>query len=100
VISPWSRPGIAQRRTYDHTSVLRMIEWRWNLPPLTFRDENANNLAETLDFISPPNLSPPTFSVPGGLFGLPCIPPDAEDVSDQLVLLSLREMGLAFGFPA
>jgi hypothetical protein len=30
--------------------VLKMIEWRWGLEPLTQRDANAKNLAEVLDF--------------------------------------------------
>jgi phospholipase C len=28
---------------FDHTSVLRLIEWRWNLAPLTVRDATANS---------------------------------------------------------
>ena len=35
---------------FEHTSILRMIEWRWNLPALSVRDRNARNLAEALDF--------------------------------------------------
>jgi phospholipase C len=35
---------------YEHTSILKMIEWRWGLEPLTTRDRNARNLAEVLDF--------------------------------------------------
>jgi phospholipase C len=27
-----------------------MIEWRFDLPPLSVRDDAANNLAEALDF--------------------------------------------------
>ena len=27
-----------------------MIEWRWNLQPMTARDANARNLAEVMDF--------------------------------------------------
>jgi phospholipase C len=99
VISPWSRPGRVVSRTFDHTSVLRMIEWRFGLPPLTFRDANANNLAEALDFASPPNLTPPAFSVPPGPFGLPCIPPDPADLNDALAFLTLRNRGLDLGFP-
>jgi hypothetical protein len=38
---------------FDHASILRMIEWRWGLDPLTVRDQTANNLAEALDFIRP-----------------------------------------------
>jgi phospholipase C len=49
IVSPFSAPAIAQG-VYDHTSVLKMIEWRWSLPPLSVRDAAANNLAEALDF--------------------------------------------------
>ena len=35
---------------YEHCSVLRMIEWRWGLEPMTLRDQTAKNLAEALDF--------------------------------------------------
>jgi phospholipase C len=40
---------------FDHTSVLKLIEWRWNLRPLTARDASAEigNLASALDFASP-----------------------------------------------
>jgi phospholipase C len=42
VASPFSlddptQPRVNARR-YDHTSVLKMIEWRWGLAPLTARD--------------------------------------------------------------
>ncbi|HEV7519106.1 MAG TPA: alkaline phosphatase family protein [Thermoanaerobaculia bacterium] len=50
IVSPFSAPGAIAQDTYDHTSVLKMIEWRFNLPPLSVRDAAANNLAEALDF--------------------------------------------------
>jgi hypothetical protein len=34
---------------YDHTSVLAFIERKWNLPALTYRDANANDLTDFLD---------------------------------------------------
>jgi phospholipase C len=52
-------------RFFDHTSVLKLIEWRWGLAPLTQRDASSSphdpaNLAHALDFASPdpkiPNL--------------------------------------------
>jgi phospholipase C len=71
VISPWSPRGTVAHRLYDHTSILKMIEWRWNLRPLTVRDSSANNLAEALDF-SNTNLTAPEFAVPDDFFGSPC----------------------------
>jgi hypothetical protein len=50
VISPRARRGHVAHDVYDHTSILKAIEWRWNLPPLTPRDEAARNIAEVLDF--------------------------------------------------
>jgi phospholipase C len=43
---------------YDHTSILKLIEWQWNLPALTLRDAHTNNLAHALNF-GKPNLSVP-----------------------------------------
>jgi phospholipase C len=56
---------------FDHTSVLRLIEWRWQLAPLTIRDQDAANLAEALDFRTPRRPAP-QFRVPLGPFGTPC----------------------------
>ena len=63
VISPFARRGYVASDTYDHTSVLRMIEWRWGLPALSVRDATANNLAEVLDFTAP-QLAAPSFTAP------------------------------------
>ncbi|HWE66585.1 MAG TPA: hypothetical protein VG298_08065, partial [Acidimicrobiales bacterium] len=43
---------------YDHTSVLKMIEWRWGLDPMTQRDasnspSDPGNLATLLNFTHP-----------------------------------------------
>ena len=45
---------------FDHTSVLKLIQWRWNLQPLTARDASADigNLASVLDFASPRTTAP------------------------------------------
>jgi phospholipase C len=53
VVSPFARREHVSHLTLDHTSILRMIEWRWGLPPLTVRDRAANNLAEVLQFPAP-----------------------------------------------
>jgi phospholipase C len=38
---------------FDHTSILKLIEWRWGLKPLTARDAAMNNLAHALNFGNP-----------------------------------------------
>ncbi|WP_199835928.1 alkaline phosphatase family protein [Streptomyces sp. TP-A0356] len=73
VISPRAKRGHVAHGVYDHTSVLKAIEWRWHLPALTPRDAAANNIAEVLDFTNPPNLRAPQWSVPD-VVGLPCPP--------------------------
>jgi phospholipase C len=78
VISPWSPRARVAHGLYDHTSVLRMIEARWNLRPLTVRDASARSLAEVLDFGSPANYNVPRFLVPQGPFGGPCPVPAAS----------------------
>ena len=72
IIFPWSPRGEVASDVYDHTSVLKMIEWRWHLRPLTVRDSTANNIAEALDFDSP-DLSAPRFTMPPGPFTQLCI---------------------------
>ncbi len=71
-ISPYARRGYISNTQYDHTSILKMIEWRWGLTPLTGRDAEANNIARSLDFSSAPNPQAPSFSVPAGPFGEAC----------------------------
>ena len=50
VVSPFAPEKIETDGPYEHCSVLKMIEWRWGLEPMTVRDEKAKNLAEALDF--------------------------------------------------
>lgn len=52
IASPFARRGFIGEQIYDHASILKLIEWRFGLAPLTPRDAAANNLAEVLDFES------------------------------------------------
>ena len=65
LISPFAARGQVSHTTFDHTSILRLVEWRWTLEPLSVRDEEANNLATALDFsrrvLSAPKLAAPRF---------------------------------------
>jgi phospholipase C len=38
---------------FDHTSILKTVERRWNLPPLTRRDAAAPDLGDVLTLASP-----------------------------------------------
>jgi phospholipase C len=60
---------------FDHTSVLKLIEWRWGLAPLTPRDASSdvNNLAYALNF-SQPDATVPSLPVPQApLIASPCL---------------------------
>jgi phospholipase C len=65
VVSPYARRSYVSHTVYDHTSVLKTIETKWNLPALTRRDANAAALLGMLDlkskpaFLTPPKLSDP-----------------------------------------
>ncbi len=90
LISPWSRRGCVSHIQFDHTSVLKLIEWRWGLTPLTVRDASANNLAYALDFEQPNNAAP-IYNVPSGPFGGVCasaLPSEEESAWATLQALS------------
>lgn len=82
VVSPFTQGKPATPRIdstlYDHTSVLKLIEWRYNLPPLTKRDASneIGNLAHALNFSAPSETAPslglvlPPIPTPCGLFEL------------------------------
>ncbi|MFO0605473.1 MAG: alkaline phosphatase family protein [Polyangiales bacterium] len=65
VVSPYARPGYVSHAVYDHASILRFVEARFDLPAMTGRDANANVPWEMFDFTNAPNRTPPTLP-PGG----------------------------------
>ena len=61
VFSPWARSSFVSHTTRDYTSILRLVEDRFNVAPLTLRDANADNMMEFFNFSgAPPLLTPPT----------------------------------------
>jgi phospholipase C len=53
IVSPWARPFYVSHRTFDHTSICALVETKWNLPAMTLRDANANNMLDMVDFRRP-----------------------------------------------
>jgi phospholipase C len=49
VIGPYAKRNHVSNVVYDHTSILAFVEHKWNLPAMTKRDANANNLLDFLD---------------------------------------------------
>ena len=106
--SPYARPGYVDHRTYDHTSVLRLIQWRFLGAPaegptgsgwwLTSRDRAANNIGASLapervnDFVLQLGDVPVVLSAPcqGQAFQDVPVLVDAEDQIDP----PLRDAGV------
>ena len=78
VASPFTRGDSANPRVvstvFDHTSVLKLIEWRYHLRPLTARDasDDVGNLVQALDFAHRDATVPP-LPVPSPPLIVPCL---------------------------
>ncbi len=64
IVSPFARRDYVSHVVHDHTSILKLIETKWNLPALTYRDANADNLLDSLDFGNAAFREPPTLPDP------------------------------------
>jgi phospholipase C len=63
VVSPFAPPGAVAKTVFEHSAILKLVEWRFGLASLTPRDAAAANLASVLDFTAP-NRRPPTIAIP------------------------------------
>jgi phospholipase C len=65
IVSPYAKPDYVSHVVHDHTSVLKLIETKWNLPALTHRDAAADDLLDSVDLTRPPHfLTPPKLAAP------------------------------------
>ncbi len=93
VVSPFTRGNPAKPRInsllYDHTSVLKLIEWRFGLEPLTARDASTEvaNLALALNFKTPST-------------SLPALPVIAEPPLDPCFFDTFETLNATTGLPA
>jgi phospholipase C len=70
LVSPYARPGYLTSETFDHASVLKLLEVKWNLPALTARDAAAVAPLDALDFDHPPAFAtPPELPAPALRWG-------------------------------
>jgi len=70
IVSPYARPDYVCSTVLDHTSVLKLVEEKWNLPALTARDAEAAAPWDALDLASPPAfLHPPDLPEPALKWG-------------------------------
>jgi phospholipase C len=70
IVSPYARPDCVLPEVFDHTSVLKLVEEKWNRPALTRRDAAASAPLTALDFGSPPAfLNPAALPAPSLAWG-------------------------------
>jgi phospholipase C len=68
IVSPYARPGHVTSTVFDHTSILKLVQQKWNLPALTRRDAAAESPLEALDldgepaFLTAPELPAPSLA--------------------------------------
>ena len=71
IVSPYARPDYVTDVVYDYTAVLRLVQRKWTLPPMTRRDAAAADLLDAVDldgpgaFLTPPRLPDPGLAAPG-----------------------------------
>jgi phospholipase C len=116
--SPFARHGGADHDVYDHTSILRLIEWRFLGAPargpgrpgdrwfLTERDRHANNLGASLsqdhrdlELHYDADVPVEGFSAPCGTDGLLAVTPAPLEHSDPFRLGSDLTDAIAARFP-
>ena len=54
IISPFAKPGYISHTVYEHSSMLKFVETRYQLPSLTARDAAANDMLDSFSFSQPP----------------------------------------------
>jgi phospholipase C len=54
VISPWAKPGYVTHKTLEFSSILKFVEQRFGLDPLTARDAQSDDLFDSFDFTQDP----------------------------------------------
>jgi len=71
VVSPYARRGHVDHSIYGFESILKLIRYRYDIPPLTPRDLYANNIATALD-LEHPQFEPPQLPTPPDVISSAC----------------------------
>jgi phospholipase C len=86
VVSAWSKKNYVSHRNFDHTSILKLVETKWNLPALTYRDANAHDMLDFFDLTAKkaPFTEPPQLDAPKNPFSNPdALPPSSITTTEQ-----------------
>ena len=109
VISPYAIAGKISHTQYEFSSILKFIEERFGLPPLTTRDASANDITDSFNFgqspIGPYILSPrtcpfitPNFSEGRGVVNTPNPPTPITFVNQSSNKLTISNIATAGDF--
>jgi phospholipase C len=60
VVSPYAKKHYVSHTVMDFTAILKLVETRFNLTPLTKRDAGQKIMTEFFNFNLPPWMTPPT----------------------------------------
>jgi phospholipase C len=60
VVSPYAKKHYVSHTVMDTTAILKLIETRFGVSPLTKRDGSQKSMTEFFDFNTPPWMTPPT----------------------------------------
>lgn len=71
LVSPYARRGHVDHTIYGFESILKLIRYRFDLPPLTPRDLFANSIAHAFDW-ERPDFEPPELPTPAHVFATAC----------------------------
>jgi phospholipase C len=72
IVSPWVKRHHVEHSIYGFESILKMIEYRFGLKPLTRRDQFARNIAHSFDFDAKPQTDRPSLPSPVHVIGAQC----------------------------
>jgi phospholipase C len=92
-VSPYVRRDHVEHTTYGFESILKMIEYRFGLKPLTTRDAKANNIARSFDWESKPRLKLPHLPRPAHIVSQACPAPAAAARTAPHDLMALHSSG-------
>jgi phospholipase C len=106
-VSPYLRRGHVAHSTYGFESILKMIEYRFSLAPLTKRDAYAGNIATAFDWRSKPRLELPQLPDPPAVVSVACPPstpggaaaqqrPNDHDMMNLVTSGYLERLGFEF----
>ncbi|HEY5748742.1 MAG TPA: alkaline phosphatase family protein [Chryseolinea sp.] len=93
VISPFTRKGVIDHTTYDHTSMLATVERLFGMEHLTHRDKAANDFLHLFSSTLPRTDAPTT--LPEAAVNPNPLPCDDDDETEDTLLLKRSELRIA-----